>query len=244
MAAVSVAPPLVEQTITRLRQDLLSGVHPPGAKLKVDHLSREYGCSSSPLREALNRLTHEGLVIADERRGFRVAPMSVEDFADITRMRLIVDIQALEESIAAGDDDWEARAVASFHRLQRVEERLHDGPLVLDAEWSELHKAFHMSLVSATTSPRMLSMSSSLFDQAERYRRLSAAHRTQTRSKSGEHEAILSATIGRDRREATALLTGHITRTQQDIAVILPRLGLTGADRLRSSAEASTAASS
>ncbi|MFI6367716.1 GntR family transcriptional regulator [Nocardia sp. NPDC050630] len=226
MSTATAPPPLVEQTVARLRQDLLSNVHRPGDKLKVDHLRDVYGCSSSPLREALNRLTYEGLVVADERRGFRVAPMTVDDFSDITRLRLILDIQALEESIAVGEDEWEARAVAAFYRLQKVEERLPDGPTVLDGEWTQLHKAFHMTLLSATTSPRLLQTCSNLFDQAERYRRFSAAHRTQPRSKSGEHEAILEATIERNRAEATALLAGHITRTQQDIAALMPKLGL------------------
>jgi len=81
-----------------------------------------------------------------------------------------------------------------------------------------------MTLLSATTSPRLMQTCSSLFDQAERYRRFSAAHRIQPRSKSGEHEAILNATVDRNRTEATALLAGHITRTQQDIATIMPSL--------------------
>lgn len=218
--------PLVEQTVLRLRQDMLTGVHGPGTKLKVDHLREQYGCSSSPLREALNRLTHEGLVVADERRGFRVAPMSLADFEDITRLRIILDIQALEESIDSGGDEWEARSVAAFYRLQKVEERLPEGPAVLNDEWSSLHKEFHMTLLSATASPRLKQNCSVLFDQAERYRRFSAAHRIQPRSKSGEHEAILEATIGRDKSTAVSLLIGHISRTQQDIARIMPKLGL------------------
>ena len=55
---------------------------------------RHYGCSSSPIREALYRLTHEGLVVADERRGLRVAPISADAFTEITRLRPIVDIEA------------------------------------------------------------------------------------------------------------------------------------------------------
>ncbi len=58
--------------------------------------------SSSPLREALNRLVQEGLVKADERRGFRVAAMSPDDLADITKMRLMLDVTALHESIQHG----------------------------------------------------------------------------------------------------------------------------------------------
>src|SRR6478735_9133177 len=104
--SISPAPqPLVDLAVDQLRQDLLSGVHAPGSKLKVDELRARYGYSSSPLREALNRLTQEGLVVADQRRGFRVASMSVEDFADITRLRLLLDLQALEESILTGDDE-------------------------------------------------------------------------------------------------------------------------------------------
>ncbi|WAC57569.1 GntR family transcriptional regulator [Gordonia sp. SL306] len=224
MSTATLPPPLVAQTVARLRQDLLSNVHRAGDKLKVDHLREHYGCSSSPLREALNRLTYEGLVVADERRGFRVAEMSVDDFNDITRLRLILDMQALEEAIERGGDEWEAQAIASFYRLQKVEDRLPEGPLVLDSEWSMLHKNFHMTLLSATTSPRLLQSCSNLFDQAERYRRFSAAHRTQSRSKSGEHEAILNATVERKTDEAVALLTRHITRTQHDIATIMPKL--------------------
>lgn len=223
MSVVTASAPLVEQAVDRLRQDLLSGVYQPEAKLKVEMLSKEYGYSSSPLREALNRLTQEGLVVADQRRGFRVAPMSATDFADITRLRLLVDLQALEESIDSGDDEWEVRSVSAFYRLQKVEARLPDGPLVLNAEWSARHKEFHMALLSGTRSLRLRSLSSTLFDQAERYRRFSATHRSAPRSKSAEHKAILDATVKRDKKEAVALLTRHISRTEQNVVAALER---------------------
>ena len=215
------SPPLVDQAADRLREDLLSGVYRPGAKLKVESLRSEYGYSSSPLREALNRLTQEGLVVADQRRGFRVAPMSDEDFADLTRLRLILDLKALEESIRFGDDEWEVASVSAFYRLQKVEARMPDGPLALNAEWSARHKDFHMALLSATPSSRLRLMCSNLFDQAERYRRFSAAYRTDPRSKSGEHEAILNAAVARDGKEAARLLSGHISRTQESVSKIL-----------------------
>lgn len=220
--SISPAPlPLVDQAVDQLRQDLLSGVHLPGAKLKVDVLRARYGYSSSPLREALNRLTQEGLVVADQRRGFRVAGMSVEDFADITRLRLLLDLQALDESITAGDDEWEVRSVSAFYRLQKVESRFTDGPLVLNSEWSTRHKEFHMALLSATTSPRLLGLCSSFFDQAERYRRFTAKYRSEPRAKADEHEAILDAAVKRDRVEAKKLLTAHISRTQENLVKIL-----------------------
>src|SRR5689334_18962161 len=92
---VSTAPPLVEQAFARLRADVLAGAFAAGSKLKLDELQGLYGYSSSPLREALSRLSQEGLVRADERRGFRVAPISAEDLADITHMRVMLDVPAL-----------------------------------------------------------------------------------------------------------------------------------------------------
>ena len=153
--------PLVDQAFQRLRKDVLTGTYAAGAKLKVEDLQAAYGFSSSPLREALSRLSQEGLVRADERRGFRVAPLSPEDLQDITRMRLMLDVPALREAIEHGDDAWEAAIVAAYYRLEKVESRLPDGPVILDEEWSGLHRDFHAALLAACPSQRQLRRSRS-----------------------------------------------------------------------------------
>lgn len=215
------APPLVEQAFSRLRHGVLTGEFPPGAKLRIDELQETFGVSSSPLREALSRLAQEGLVRSDERRGFRVAPISLADIADITRMRLLIDVLALRESIEHGSDAWDADIVVAFHRLERVESKLSDGPVVLDDEWSDLHRGFHLSLLAACPSDRLLAWSASLFDQAERYRRFSARFRKSTRRKSNEHRKIMDAALRRDADTACALLTEHIASTQRNIETVL-----------------------
>lgn len=211
------SPPLTEIAFRRLRQDVLSGTFPAGHKLKLDELQTHYGLSSSPLREALSRLSQEGFVRADERRGFRVAPLSTDDLTDITQMRLMLDVEALGLSIDAGNDEWEGRIVAAFHRLEKVESRLGSGPVVLTEEWSELHRAFHMSLIAACPSERLRAWSASLFDQAERYRRASARLRTVARRKSTEHRRLMDATLQRDKATACALLTEHIKTTERNV---------------------------
>lgn len=213
--------PLVEQAFARMRRDVLTGNFAAGAKLKVDELQKAYGVSSSPLREALSRLAQEGLVRADERRGFRVSPLSVTDLADITRMRIMLDVPALKDSMREGKDDWEANIVAAFHRLEKIESRLSDGPVVLDEDWSALHRGFHMALISACTSQRQLAWSASLFDQAERYRRFSARYRKTLKRKSSEHKRIMEATLDRDAPTASLLLKEHIMSTLQNVEAIL-----------------------
>jgi DNA-binding GntR family transcriptional regulator len=209
-------PPLVDQAFRRLRRDVLTGALLPGSKLKVDELQAAYGVSSSPLREALNRLSQEGLVHADERRGFRVAPLSIDDLADITHMRLMIDVQALREAMQHGDDAWEAAIVAAWYRLEKVESRLPDGPVALDEEWEALHRDFHAALLAACPSQRQLASSASLFDQAERYRRFSARQRS-LRRKSDEHRQLMEVTLRRDIDAAAALLARHIAGTQRNV---------------------------
>lgn len=217
-------PPLTEQAFQRLRHDVLAGGFEAGSKLKLDELQARYGFSSSPLREALSRLAQEGLVRADERRGFRVAPISSEDLADITHMRLMLDVAALADAVAHGDDAWEADVVAAFHRLEKVESRFGDGSLVLDDEWSHLHRQFHLSLLAACTSERQRLWSASLFDQAERYRRFSARNRQTARRKSNEHRKLMDATLKRDAATACALLEEHIRSTQRNVEAALRKL--------------------
>ncbi len=213
-----------EQAFLSLRRDVLQGEHPPGAKLKLELLQVQYGFSSSPLREALNRLAQEGLVRADERRGFRVAPVSAEDMADITRMRLMIDVPALRDAIRAGDDSWEAALVASFHRLERLESRLTEGPVILDTEWVQRHREFHLALVAACPSQRQLALSASLFDQAERYLQISGRHRQGLRRKNDEHRRLMQAALKRDAGTACALLADHIEGTQRNVVAALKKM--------------------
>ncbi len=212
---------LAEQAFSRLRNDVLIGSCAAGAKLKIEVLQASYGFSSSPLREALNRLVQEGLVQSDERRGFRVAPISVGDLEDITRMRLNLEVEALRESIRCGDDKWEAAIVAAYYRLEKVESRHGEGAIVLDDEWSSLHRVYHLTLISACPSSRQLAWSASLFDQAERYRRFSGRYRKKPRCKSDEHQKLMEATLRKDSATACELLRQHIQSTQRNVEELL-----------------------
>jgi GntR family carbon starvation induced transcriptional regulator len=223
MHETTVGTTISEQAFQAIRQDVLSGRHAPEVKLKLESLQRLYGYSSSPLREALNRLVQEGLVRADERKGFRVTSISAGDLADITKMRLMLDIPTLTESIQAGDDAWEAAIVAAFHRLEKIESRLPQGPVVLDAEWSQRHRDFHSSLIAACPSQRQLAWSMSLFDQAERYRHFAARNRTVSKKKDEEHRSLMKAVLNRDVPTATTLLAEHIASTQANVMAAFKR---------------------
>jgi DNA-binding GntR family transcriptional regulator len=209
--------PLSERAYQVLHERIVRLELPPDTKLTIANLQERHQFSSSPLREALNRLVQEGLVRTDDRRGFFVAEISIPDLREIARLRTMLDSEALEESMRRGSDDWEARIVAAFHRLQLIEGRFGTGAIRLDDAWTRRHKEFHAALLSGCDSPKLLGLSSSLFDQAERYRRISAQYRTEPRNKSASHRRLMDAVLARDPGLALGLLRDHIGFTVRNV---------------------------
>ena len=113
-----------------------------------------YAVGAGTLREALQLLVTDALVVAQGQRGFRVAPISLDDFGDITRTRVLLETVACRQSIECGDDAWEAaNVVARSHMLSRAEQaKLDQGAEGSREEWELRNRAFHEVLISA--SPR------------------------------------------------------------------------------------------
>jgi GntR family transcriptional regulator, carbon starvation induced regulator len=203
-----------EQAYGMLRQDILAGTLAPEMKLRTEMLKSKYGLAGSTLREALTRLTGEALVTFEGQRGFRVAATSREDFADLCDIRRIVEVEALKRSIMAGDVDWESRVVASYHRLSRIEDQMPQRLEEVYDEWEKRNRNFHEALISACPSRWLHRMHDLLFQQAERYRRITfASGRSVPRNVQQEHKAILEATIARDVDAACGLAASHIQKT-------------------------------
>lgn len=220
--------PLAERAYRALRQAIVRGEFEPGARLRVEALSQRFSVSSSPLREALNRLSEQGLVRALENRGFRVAPLTAAGVSDLARVRTLVECEALRDAIAHGSDAWEAQAVAAGHALGLAERRLGDQPRTLDDDWSARHRAFHLSLYAGCTSPLLVELADVLFDNAERYRRWAARWRQAPRRKHDEHQQLLKAALSRDAPRAVELLRLHISRTEQLVSATLAGNGADG----------------
>ncbi len=205
---------LIEAAYQQLRQDLVAGIHEPGEKLRVEHLKDRYQVGAGTLREALSRLAADTLVVTQGQRGFSVAPLSLADFEDITRTRVMLECEALRLSISHGSDIWEGQVMAAFHRLSRAEEKMGKRPsLEAVAEWEERNRAFHRSLLAACPSAWVLHFLGILYQQSERYRRYVLVHPPIPRNIHGEHEEIMKATVARDTKRAVQLLSRHIELT-------------------------------
>src|SRR5580698_7066622 len=126
-----------ESVYRRIRSDIIFGVIPPGQKLRLEKVSESYGTSISTLRELLNRMCSEGLIVAEGQRGFEVADVSADDFRQVAALRLLLENHALEQSFTAGDLDWEGQVVSAHHKLGVMEKRMLNGERQNQELWKQ-----------------------------------------------------------------------------------------------------------
>jgi len=199
---------VAESSYRRIRADIIFGRLLPGQKLKLDSLKDAYGTSISTLREILNRLSSEGLVLAEGQRGFKVAPVSIADLKEIAALRLLLETHALAQSIADGDTDWEARLVSAHYKLTRMEEVMASGDTSKAEDWKRYDWEFHQALISACGSNLLMETHSAVFDKYLRYQMVALSYRGEVAST--EHRQLLEAALGRDEKTAKKILTLHI----------------------------------
>ena len=205
----------IDMAYEALQRDIVFGVRLPDEKLRIDRLKELYGIGPTPLREALQRLVADGLVVAVGNRGFRVAPLDPAEFEDINIARTTVEVEALRRSILLGDDEWEARVAGAAYRLHKLDALLKRENRVPDDAWEAANEAFHRATISACDSHWLLKLREVANMQCVRYRRASVILRKTKRDLEAEHRDFAKAVLDRDADRACALLADHYLLTTQ-----------------------------
>lgn len=236
---------LLDQTYRRLRNDIITGVHPPGSKLRIEALRGRYNVSAGTLRESLSRLIAESLVDAIDQRGFRVTPVSRQDLEDLTNTRIHLEGEALRQSIGAGDDAWEADLVSAYYLLTRAESKPRPDIHASIEEWEERNRAFHVALIAASPSLWLKKLLDVLYRQWARYRFITLDSNSAPKNLHDEHRAIYEAALARDAEKACTLLTEHVRATARGFSKpAAVRARMTGTSRSASARSAPVANSS
>lgn len=211
-----------------LRSEILHGALMPGERLAVSGLSARYSIGLTPIREALMRLSSEGLVQNESNRGARVSDTTIEELHDLMSTRRELESICLRRAIERGDAEWEAEILRAVHLLSRAPFPASGADREAAEQWERLHRRFHRTLVSACGSQWRLRFWDTLADHSERYRKLRLLVRND-RSPSretaqAEHEAIVEAIIARDAGRTLALMDDHLARTEAAVAQLMADL--------------------
>ncbi|SFP33671.1 MULTISPECIES: GntR family transcriptional regulator [Actinomadura] len=110
---------LADRVAGRIRDAIHEGRYPPGERLVERRLAAELGVSHIPIREALARLTDEGLVERAPRRGARVATLTPRELEELSSLRTVLErfvVTRVQERLTAEEEKKLRRMVASMRR--------------------------------------------------------------------------------------------------------------------------------
>lgn len=213
-----------ERAYRTLRGEIIHGGLKPGDRLRAADLQERFSLGLTPIREALMRLSVEGLTQGESHRGSWVRGASVAELADIMTTRRGIERLCLAQAIARGDAAWEAGIVAAFHLLSRTELPNSPADRAGTALWERHHRAFHLALVRACGSEWLMRFWNTLVDHSERYRAMrlfQGPGPTVSAEMDSEHAGLMDAVLARDAGRAADLMDRHLARTERMVASML-----------------------
>lgn len=195
--------PLREMVCDAIREQIVSGLHQPGARLVEDRLAEQLGVSRSPVREALRVLEAEGLVETIPRKGVVVATLSADEVADIFEVRVALEELAARLAARRGGDD----AIAAVERtLAAAEVALeHRQP----AELARLNTTFHEAILDLAGNRYLRDVMIPLRGRTQWIFSKTASGERAAVSLA-EHRELLEAVGARDEARAGKLAVEHV----------------------------------
>jgi DNA-binding GntR family transcriptional regulator len=185
-----------------LKRGILTCELPPGSELREQELAQRFEVSKSPVREALQHLVRDGLVMVMARQGYRVSPISLTDARDMFAFRCTLEVACIQEA-AKNASDEQLKALDRFREF--------DGDY--ENEFIAYNLDFHCELAKCSGNGRMTRTTCDLINETDRLTRMSVASmRGRNPHKFvEEHIAIISALQARNARLAANLLKAHVT---------------------------------
>ena len=195
---------LADIALAALREDILSGAIPPGSPIRLNKVIDQLQMSAVPIREALRFLEQRGLIDRSPHKGVFVADMSARDLEDTYRIRLELESLAVREAARHMTPEL---ATVLQGLIDEYSAATMQGP---NATTREIHERLHMTLYSLSESKWLTLLLPLLWDNSERYRRLSLPRRGSPEQRVHEHLKIVEACIAGDGERAEQLLREHL----------------------------------
>lgn len=205
---------LSEQAFEALRTAILDDQYPPGTELQEVALAASFGISRGPVREALGRLSAEGLVTIRPRRGAIVTALNKKEFLEAYQVREALEVLAIRLAVRNRPDELLAA-------LEKYVEGMDAAAADDDIDaFFELNSAFHNACVEASGNQRLMHVHAQVVGTMRRYRRRSLQLRGDLQPSIAEHRLIVDAVRAGDGDRAALLLAEHIRVPQAKLADI------------------------
>lgn len=220
------APTLVEGIQLALREAITHGELPAGYRLREIPLAEHFGCSTTPVREALRRLEHEGLVKVHPRRGAEVMSVTTAEIAHLYEMRIIVESYAVRKAAERKPGKAE---LAMVRRILEKQKQM----IAADDERQRLDADFHCELTALGGNPVIAEWVERTVRQIEAVQaRFHAVVQGDLDRTYRAHASILSAVSNGEPDRAEKLTRDHLELVRQVVTSAIEEhtpAGTTGA---------------
>lgn len=191
---------VIEET---LRSAILDGRLPCGTALRQQDLADLFGVSRMPVREALRQLEAQELLSVTTHKGAVVAPLIQGDATETYELRILLESEAMRQSIPLLTEADLAQAAAYIEML----EAQHDY-----TEIGRLNRLFHMALYGKAPNKRLLRLVEDGLNEEERFLRFNLESMGLGKLSQDDHRAMLQAVRDRDIPLSIELLEQHLNR--------------------------------
>lgn len=209
---------LNEQVYNLLKAEIVKGNLSPGQRLTVSAVANRLGVSPTPVRDALRRLSTDGLAEMIPRRGTFVSEFSKRSVREIFQIRSIIECASVERLAKASEE--------IIQHMEDIVERmdsLREGENFPDyASYIALDKEFHQSIVGLLENQRLNELYERLRWPIQVVRGLSYSDYQRAKVTVAEHAAIVQAFQGKNVSKAKAAILDHLNNAEADLLSRMP----------------------
>jgi DNA-binding GntR family transcriptional regulator len=199
-----------DEVYARLRQAILRGDIRPNERLIEVDLAERFDISRTPVREVLQRLGAEGLIVR-VRRGWRVHEHTAEEIAEIYEARAALEGYAAVLAARRGSDE-ELQGIRAIHDDEASPE-----PRTARAHLVELNDAFHEAILEAAHNARLTELARQSREYYFNHRIADRYSDAEAEASVEQHEVIVRALLARDEARAESAVRGHVLQALEMI---------------------------
>ena len=192
----------------RLRNAILDGRLPAGIALRQQELATLFGVSRMPVREALRQLEAQSLLRVETHKGAVVAPLINEDAMDAYALRILLESEALRQSIPLLDEDDLVLARRCIEQLE------------VESDYSEmgrLNRMFHMALYAKAPNKRLMSLVEQGLNEEERFLRFNLSAMGLGKLSQKDHWHLFELAKDKLVEQTVQALVHHLNRAMEAI---------------------------
>lgn len=219
---------LSDQTYEWLKERIFSGSLAPGRRVSIDAIASEIGVSRTPIRDAINRLSHEGLVVVTPRRGTVVGSLTIKDVEDIYDVRILIEPGAAESVARTASPEF----LADLQKIHSEWAQLDPSAIYFDFakanRYTELDTQFHLRIIAELGNGLLNQIAEQTNIQRRIAPRLYRSNFRGPQQRMTEHQRILDAIVARDGTLARRELEQHLHNAKRDLVGYLRVLEANG----------------